>query len=170
MFAPLGRASQVPIQRPTTSTQPDHEHSGPAEQRLGGGGDSAVPHLPSWRPTIVAASSRSSSRARQRAQERPLGRSACTRWRGTPVRRFGRTCGCPVDGIAGTGVVPATAWIIPGVFLCVALVILGIGVAQFMGSHDGSRAPTQATRGDWLRTRQAIRDAGRSPRREQRRR
>ena len=35
------------------------------------------------------------------------------------------------------------AWIIPGAFLCLAFVILGIGVAQFMGS-SGVRKPTPA--------------------------
>jgi eukaryotic-like serine/threonine-protein kinase len=36
--------------------------------------------------------------------------------------------------------IPVKAWIIPGAFLCLAFVILGIGVAQFMGSHGGAEA------------------------------
>ena len=39
-----------------------------------------------------------------------------------------------------------TAWIIPGAFLCVAFVILGIGVAQFMGSNDGAESAMQPGR------------------------
>ena len=39
-----------------------------------------------------------------------------------------------------------SAWIIPGVFLCAALIILGIGLVQFMGSSGRSMA--DATQGD----------------------
>jgi eukaryotic-like serine/threonine-protein kinase len=36
--------------------------------------------------------------------------------------------------------IPGTAWIIPGVFLCAALVVLLIGVVQFMGTSDGEQS------------------------------
>ena len=43
--------------------------------------------------------------------------------------------------------IPGSAWIIPGVFLCAALVVLGIGVVQFMGASDGADSELDPGRG-----------------------
>ncbi len=37
-----------------------------------------------------------------------------------------------------------SAWIIPGACVCTALVVLGIGIIQFMGSHGGPNADAEA--------------------------
>jgi serine/threonine-protein kinase len=42
----------------------------------------------------------------------------------------------------------ASAWIIPGACVCAALVILGIGISQFMGSHGGPNADLPPGDGD----------------------
>jgi serine/threonine-protein kinase len=46
--------------------------------------------------------------------------------------------------------IPVSAWILPGVFLCAAMVILGIGVVQFMGASDiaSSKGAVGDARGD----------------------
>jgi eukaryotic-like serine/threonine-protein kinase len=48
--------------------------------------------------------------------------------------------------LASRNSIPGSAWIIPGVFLCAAMVILGIGVIQFMGT--GESADSDLTMGD----------------------
>ena len=46
----------------------------------------------------------------------------------------------PLPGAPAKTAIPALAWIIPAGILCLAFLILGIGVAQFMGPNDGGEA------------------------------
>jgi eukaryotic-like serine/threonine-protein kinase len=51
-----------------------------------------------------------------------------------------RDLALPVTASPSKQSIPAMAWIIPAGILCLAFLILGIGVAQFMGSNDGAEA------------------------------
>jgi serine/threonine protein kinase len=53
----------------------------------------------------------------------------------------------PATSKPSRGSFPATAWILPGAILFLAFVILGIGVAQFMGPHESGNADAAGQNG-----------------------
>jgi eukaryotic-like serine/threonine-protein kinase len=89
----------------------------------------------------AAPAARDHSFAGSRARERPSAERVASH-AGDVAELHRRELAEPVTASPAKQSIPAMAWIIPGAILCLAFLILGIGVAQFMGSSERGEADT----------------------------